>query len=651
MLQRIHDTVGRWVALVLLGLVAAGFIFWGVNFGVTGSSTFAAKVNGESLPITEFDRELQARQNQYQSQYRVELTDEVRRELRRSVLEDMIAQAALRQRIESEGYRISNDRLTSFIRSAAPFQVDGKFDIDVYRGLLQNQGLTPTTFESLQRESLEVRELQNGIADSTFLTPAELRRYIELYNQRREVAYALFDVDALIPTVTVDEAAIKAHYEANKASYQTTESVDLEYLELSLADIAAKVEVTDDALRTLYDQEKERFQTPEARHARHILIDVKDGNEDAARMKAESVVERLKKGEDFAAVAKEVSDDAGTKNQGGDLGWISRGTLPGPFEDALFSMKAGEVKGPVRSDAGFHVIRLDEIREGTTQPFEEVRDDLASDYKTRQAEDKFYDRANQLEDKAFTAYNELTTVAAEMQLTLKTAKDFPRTGDPSIFQNSAPVVQAAFDDQTVDSGRNSKLVQLSEDHVLVLRVTAHHLPTDQPLDAVHDKIKQDLTRSRAQEVAEQDANAFLADVEKGADPAMAAAAHMGTWHAAGWVATYRRQGAERGAGTRVRAAEARQRRDARASRARQRQPRRACALEGGARGSRQPAANRARSAPQSARRSGRAGRAHLLRGQRSGSGQSANSARPCSSRTTETRASSIPLPARAFRRC
>ena len=535
MLQRIHDSLGRWVAALVLGLVSAGFIFWGVERGTTGGSNFAAKVNGENITITEFDRELQNRQNEYQRLYKTELTEDLRRELRRTVLEGMVRDTALKQRVASQGYRASDERVDKSIREITAFQVGGEFNDQAALQVLTSQGLTVAGFRALQRQNLEERDLQLGIVDSTFLTPAEFRRYIELYNQRREIAFALFDAAAFAPKVTVDDAAIAARYEGNQASYQSAETVDFEYVELTLADIAAGIQVTDEDLRAAYEEEKQRFQTTEERKARHILIPVAEGQEDAARKQADAVEERLKKGEDFAKVAKEVSSDAGSKDQGGDLGWISRGTLTGPFEDALFAMKAGEVSAPVRTDEGFHIIRVDELRSGDLQPFEAVRDELAEETKTRRAEMLFYDKSNLLGEKAFDAYNELASVATALQLPVKTAKGFPRTGDPNLFRNSAPVVQAAFGDDVVDSGRNSKLVELADDQVLVLRVTAHSLPKTKPLEEVRDQIRAELVRERTQELAEAAAAAFLADVEKGGDPAVLAPKAGGTWHAAAWV--------------------------------------------------------------------------------------------------------------------
>jgi peptidyl-prolyl cis-trans isomerase D len=370
MLQRIHDTMGKWVVVVILGLIAVTFIFWGVGDFQNVGAQFAAKVNGEDVPLTDFNRALQIRENQYRTIYRSELPEDVRRELRRAVVDELVRDAALRQRVEEQGYRASVARIDEAIRDVEAFQVDGEYSDQLAVGVLANQGFTPAMFRALTRESLEVGDLQNGIVDSTFLTPAEFRRYIELYNQRREVAYALFDLEPFRASITIDDAAIAARYENNQASYQTAETVDLEYVELALADVAATVEVSEEELRAAYEEERARFETMEQRHARHILIEVADGQDDAARAAAEAVLARLRGGEDFAAVAAEVSADAGTKAQGGDLGWISRGMLVGPFEDALFALETGGLSEAVRSDFGFHVIRLDEVRAGEVQPFE-----------------------------------------------------------------------------------------------------------------------------------------------------------------------------------------------------------------------------------------------------------------------------------------
>ena len=536
MLQAMRDGIGRWVAVVILGLLAVAFIFWGVDFSLTGT-TFAAKVNGNDIPILEFERNLQTQQNQYQELYRIEITDELQRELRLAVLERLIRNEALIQQVESAGYRISDDRLTDAVRERPEFQVGGEFSLDVFRATMLNAGMTEAGFLALQREQLSLLELQAGIMTSGFYTSEEYIRYVELYNQRREVAYAMYTVEDFLDQATVDEAAIAAHYELNKAAYYSDESVDLEYIEVQGADLAADVEVTEEELATYYEDERYRFQTDEERQARHILLslDTEDAAADAA-----AIMARLDAGEDFEALVAELSDDAGTSGQGGDLGWVSKGLLVGPFEDTLFAMEVGDVQGPVETDFGYHIIRLEEIRAGEVRTFESVRDELALDFQVRRAEELFYDRASELADRSFDAFDELASVATQMELPLQTLSGFTRDGSTSPFSISAPVVQAAFNPLALEQRENSGPIELADDHVLVLRVTGHHPPAEQSLDAVRDQVEQELLRAAAQELAETASADFLAALEalqRQEDPDLEAAAQGlgGAWTATAWV--------------------------------------------------------------------------------------------------------------------
>jgi peptidyl-prolyl cis-trans isomerase D len=208
--------------------------------------------------------------------------------------------------------------------------------------------------------------------------------------------------------------------------------------------------------------------------------------------------------------------------------------LVGPFEDALFALEAGSLSEPVRTDFGFHVIRLDEVRAGEVEPFEAVREELAAETRTREAEDEFYERASQLADAAFDAHDELASVASALNLPLKTAMGFPRTGDPNLFADSAAVVQAAFAEEIVESGRNSEAIE-GDNYVIVLRVVAHNVPTTKPLDEVREQVREELVRERALELAEEAAQAFLTDIEQGRDGAERAAARGGVWNPPAWV--------------------------------------------------------------------------------------------------------------------
>ena len=534
MLQSFRESIGRWVALAILALIAVTFVFFGIDFSLTGA-TFAARVNGADIPLFEFEQELQRQQSEYQQLYRIELTDDLRLELRRNVLDQLVRTEALTQRATESGYRVSDQRVGDSIRALTAFQVGGVFSIEVYRAVLSSQGLTPTGFETLQRRQLGLQELQDGIIDTTFLTPAEFRRYIGLVNERRELAYALFAVEDFLDQVEVTDEEVAAHHEANGALYMSEETVDLEYIELSRAMLAAEIDTSEDALRRYYEEQQERFATSEERRVRHILMTVGEGGAEEARARADAALERVRSGEDFAALAAELSDDAGTSGQGGDLGWIARGTLAGPFEDALFALQVGDISDVVQTDFGYHVLRLDEVRAGDLQSFEEVEDELRAELQNEGAEALFFDRANQLADLAFDAFDELATVAGEMELPLRTAAGFPRNGDASLFANSAPVVQAAFGPDTLSSGTNSELIELADDHVVVLRVTAHELPAPQALEAVAEEIRMELARRAAEALAAEAADAFTAAVTLGAEDEAAAEEHGGRWNAPAWT--------------------------------------------------------------------------------------------------------------------
>ena len=505
MLQSIREGVGRWIAGIILALIAVAFIFWGVDPTIMGT-TFAAKVNGEDISLVEFDRALQIQQSQYQELYRVELDDELQRALRLAVLEDMIQGEALAQRVSSQGYRVSDSRLAQAIRSLPEFQVGGEFSMDVYRSQLMFSGLSPTAFEEQQREQLGLAELQGGIGVSAFYTPAEFARYVELFEQEREVAYALFSADAFLDQVEVDEAQVQEHHEANKNLFFSEESVDIEYLELTRADFSGEIEVTDEALEAFYEQEQFRFQTDEDRRPRHILIgSIEEDPEAEAR--AMDVLARLDAGESFEDLAAEISEDPGTSGQGGDLGWLSRGT--GAFQDAVFEMEVGEVRGPVKSEFGYHVIRLDDVREGEVRTFDSVREELAVEYRERQAEELFFDAAQELDALAFDAFDELASVARDMELSLQTFEGLTRSGTSSPFPVADPAIQTAFSTEVLELGENSRLIEILDDHVAVLRVSAHNLPQEQPLEAVRAEIESELARNAAETLADAAAAEFL----------------------------------------------------------------------------------------------------------------------------------------------
>ncbi len=511
MLQSIRDGFGRSVIIIILGLIAVSFIFWGVDFNLTGPS-YAAVVNGEEIPLEEFERNFQAEQSNFLDLYGVELDEDIRRQLRSSTLDRLIRQRALSQQVAERGYRVSDERLTRSIQAIPAFQIGNQFSFEMLQTQLAFQGISVAAFEEMQRQQLELLDLQNGIVNSSFVTPDEYRRYVELANQRREIGYARFDVQSFLDGVQVTDEEVAAHYDEFRDRYMTEESAALEYVELRRSEIAEQIDVSEQEIRDYYERRRLEFTADAERAASHILITAEPGeSDDAARARAEALVERIRSGEDFAALAAEHSDDPGTASSGGSLGWIGRGMLAGPFEDTLYAMESvGDVSDPVRTDFGWHIIRYDELRAGEERSFEEVEESLTAEYRIERADDLYFNQANRLTDLAFEEYDSLERVAAAMELPLKEVESFPRSGDPTVFPNSAAVVDVVFGFQPLETGINSDLIELSEEHVAVVRVVERFPPEQRPLDQVADEIRETLRHERAAELAADAAGAFTA---------------------------------------------------------------------------------------------------------------------------------------------
>lgn len=518
MLQKIRDKITGWVAGTVLALLAVTFVFWGIDFG-TAARDEAATVDGEAIPLTQFRTAYQNRLNQFQQYYQDEIPDAMREQIRENVLEGMVRSSLLRQRAEQSGYRVSDTAVRESIESLPVFQVGGEFSRDIYYARLRNQGLSPAGFEAEQRNLLELNQLQEAITRTAFATPAEVRRFVKLEKEQRELAWIEFPAAAYADGVTVEDAAIDEYYAAHEDEFRTPETVTLTYVELRADDLSEDVDISAQELEEYFTSVADRYSTPEQRRANHILIEVDDEtSEEEARNTAEQVLARAQDGENFSALAKEYSDDTGTADAGGDLDWLEPGMFSGPFDDALFSMRPGEIRGPVRSEYGFHVIELTDIRPGETRTLDDVREELTAELKTERAEERFFGRAEALADAAFETPGELDSVAEELGLELHRVPGFSRTGGGGEIGANPVVIDAAFDEAVLVDGQNSPILELAEDHAMVVRVSDHQPSTVKPLDDVRDQIRAELTRIRAQQKAVDAGAKFRDKVNEGADP-------------------------------------------------------------------------------------------------------------------------------------
>lgn len=498
MLQLIRDKLTGWIAVVIFIFIGLAFALWGIDLG-GANLNYAAKVNGEDISLNDFRRQQQNQLAQYAQFYTDGVPPEVEDRLRENLLQGMIRDELLSQRARDLGYRVGDLVIASAIQEIPAFQVDGEFSMDLYRGRLRSQGQSPAGFEALMRRSLRNQQLQQGLASSAFVTEQELAQFVALQDQQRELAWLVIPAGTYLDESAVSEEAIRAEYENNPDAYQSPETVAIEYVLLPRSEGADEIEVSAQELQQYFESEKAigRFGGVEERRASHILISINSDRDDAAaRAAAAAVLERIRNGEDFAALATELSDDPGSAAAGGDLGFAEPDIYAPAFRDAIVAATPGELLGPVRTQFGYHVIRLEEVRDQGDKTFDEVRDELAAELRASKAEAAFYERAEELRNLAFRAFNELESVAQTMELELQQLTGITRAAGPG-FAAAAEVRDVAFSDPVLLDSENSDTIELDEG-VAVLRVIDHQRATLRPMEEVRTQIIARLAREQAE---------------------------------------------------------------------------------------------------------------------------------------------------------
>jgi peptidyl-prolyl cis-trans isomerase D len=504
MLQSIHDKLKGWLAGVVLGAIGLVFVFWGINWTMSAPN-YAAKVNGSEVSASEVRQSYQQQLAQVERQTNGSISDAQRNQIKARVLDEYVNSEALVTRADALGYRVSDQELLQAMSQVPVFQVDGKFDYSHAVAVLRSQGRSIPEIEALFRRDAKLRQLDSALSMSSFATATEMKQLRALTQQQRELTWVTFSADKYANQATPDDAALKAYYDAHKSEYMTPETVDLRYVEISLSQLASKVSVDDAQLKTYYDEQKvktpERFTEAEQRRVSHILLPVANPKDDAAvKAKAEGILKRAEGGEDFAKLAKEFSQDTGSAPQGGDLGWSERKVWVAPFADAAYSMKVDEIRGPVKTQFGYHILKLVGIRPAAVKTFEQSKPELETEYRRNEAEKLFNNAQDQLADAALQNATDLDVVARKAGLTVLEVPVFSRTDGGGALGKVPAVIEAAFSQDVLD-GRLSPIVEAEKGRGVVLRATDHKLPQQKPLDAVRADVIAAWKQQRGVELA------------------------------------------------------------------------------------------------------------------------------------------------------
>ncbi|NOX70755.1 MAG: hypothetical protein GXP15_16325 [Gammaproteobacteria bacterium] len=510
MLQVIRDRFTGGFAIAMLALIGVPFMFFGINYNFIGLG-YAAKVNGQEISVTAFENAYRNALVQYTDQG-IDVPPEFRQVIREGVLDSMIRQALLDQYVADEGFRINDELVTNYIQRATQFQVDGAFSKEAYYQWLELRATEPADFEASQRVGLRLSQLQRGVGSTAFVTPSEYRRYLNLYGERRQVIYAEVGVSALADALEISDEEVQTYYDSRPDAFMAEETVDLSYVEIDRDNLGAEAAITEEELVQFYKDSSSRYMQDERRQARHILI-LFGEDEAAAETQAAELAARVRAGEPFDSLARQYSKDGGTAQQGGDLGMLLRTQLPGVLGDNIFAMSKGDINGPVRSDFGFHIIRLDDIESGGSLPLEQVRAQLTDELRSRKATDVYDALMGKLSDALFDA-DEIQDMADAAGLELKTASGFTHAGGEPFGSNQA-MIEAVFDERNLDEGFISDIVELDANRSVVFQVTDHSAAARRSLDEVREDIVATIRAERAAAMASEQAAILEAALLRG----------------------------------------------------------------------------------------------------------------------------------------
>lgn len=490
------------VSKVILGLIILSFALAGVGSYVTQpKAEVAAVVNGDDISAQTLEnayRNERARlENQLGPQFSELLSDPLYVEqVRRSVLEQLIEQRLIDQKVAELGIYASDNQVRDAIRALPEFQEDGQFSNARYQQLLSRSGINADQLRDNIRQDLSRQLLLNALVDSSFALDSEVSQLDKLSRQQRDGELVRIPLRDFAEKVSLTDADVKAYFDANLAKFQRPEQVKIEYL---LLDTHQQADVSEQDVEEEYQANIDAYRQPEERQLAHIML-LK--NDDAAA-KLAAIAERINDGASFSELAKAESEDAFSGEQGGDLGWVTQGTFDAAFDDAAFALaKTGDVSGVVEGEAGFHLITLLDKKEIQTLPLSEVREKLAARLAKEQAANAFYEQEQRLAALTFEVPDTLDVAAEELGLTV-VATDFFSADDAPALLNSPAVLAQAFSGELREQAMNSEVIELGDNKALVLRVVEQRPAAPREFEQVQAQAHEQALAVKAQALAEQ----------------------------------------------------------------------------------------------------------------------------------------------------
>jgi peptidyl-prolyl cis-trans isomerase D len=506
-------------------LITVPFALWGVDWytrSVRGGDE-VARVGGIKIGQPEFQQALREQQDRLRaslgSKFDAAMLDTP--EARQAVLDSIVSQRMLAQEANKTHVFVNDAQLRQFIASVPAFQDNGKFSMDRYEAIARNQGLSPVGFEMRLRQDLALQQVAAPVAEGAFVARSVADRWIALQRETREVAEFVVKPEQFAAQVKLAPDAAQKYYEANRKLFEIPEQVRAEYVVLNEDALLDQIAVSDDDIKRWYDAHVDQYKQPEERRASHILIEVPKGataeQQKAARAKIDDILKRVKENPaNFEKLAKEQSQDPGSAAKGGDLGFFSRGMMVKPFEDAAFALKLNQVSDVVRSEFGYHIIKLTGIKPEKGRSLEEVKEEIRLELKRQGAGRKFAEVADQFNNVVYEQSDSLKPAADKFKLKIRQS-GWLRKGAPLAAGelNNPRLINALFSDDAIKNKRNTEAIEVAPNTLVAARVLEHQAPQTRPLDAVRAEVEKKLTLEEATKLAQKDGEEKLGRLLKG----------------------------------------------------------------------------------------------------------------------------------------
>jgi peptidyl-prolyl cis-trans isomerase D len=526
MLEDIRESSQGLTAKIILGLIILTFAVAGIGSYTNSVDTSVATVNGEKISQQAFNKAYQAQRGRMAQQFgemfeTLSNDENYMSNFRQGILDSLINEKLIDQSAYDLAIRVSDERLKESIRTMPEFQVDGTFDNNRYLAIINQAGFYQSSdFRDYLRVEMTRRQLSQALVATEFNLPYQETLQLNLQNQTRDIRYATITAQQFKDAIEVNEEEIKSYFLANQSRFENKEQVKVNYISLNVNDIAKTIEVTDEEVANYYQDNIASFTQREQRRVSHILLEFTEGDSDSeasAKSQADAVVTRIAAGEDFAELAKELSADTFSGENGGDLEFLDAGVMEPSFDEAAFALQnVGDITEVVKTSFGYHLIKLTELKPEVIQTLAEVKDELQTKVSTEKAQETFYEQSQRLAEVSFEFPDSLDDAANEVNTTIQTTDWLSRSGNTAPFDN-VKIIDAAFSDMVLADNMNSDLIEVNDEVVMVLRLDTYQEANVKPLEEVSAQIKTMLISQKATEKATETVETLLELFKTGED--------------------------------------------------------------------------------------------------------------------------------------